>query len=308
MRYIYLLLLFQSSLFSETSSRSQVIMGTFSTITLEQNHQDKIQKGFDLFKKIEKSLSSYDKNASVYQLNHQKILSPDNFLRELLVMSQKMHQKSEGYFDVTIGSVTKKLYHFGEKERIPSSKELENAKVDIKGIEEINGMLRLKKGVTLDFGGIGKGYAVDKVSDFFNEQNISKGRVALSGDIRCLDRCIFEIQSPFEENKTLMSFESKISNLAISTSGTYRRYIKEKTHHHLINPKTKKQGRAFVSVTILTHADNAKADAIATAVSVMPKEKALEFLKKEGVGFILVEPNGIISKGNIKGFVRLQRT
>lgn len=303
MRYVYLLLLFYSTLFSETISRSQVIMGTFSTITLEKKHQQEIQKGFELLKEIERSLSSYDKNAKVYQLNHQKSVDKDLYLAELLEESRKIYKESRGYFDISIGSVTKELYHFGEDEKIPTTKQLNDARIDFNGIREENSTLTLDKGITIDFGGIGKGYGVDKVAEYFKEQNISQGRIALSGDIRCLDFCSFQIQSPFEEEQTLMSFTSKIPHLSISTSGTYRRYIQEKSQHHLINPKTKKQGRAFVSVTILTHADNAKADAIATAVSVMPKKKALAFLKEQGVGFVLVEPSGTIIKGFLRSFI-----
>lgn len=280
-------------------------MGTVCTITLQEQKQQHINKGFKLLKKIELSLSSYDKNAKVYQLNHQQEVLTDEYLTEILEKSRQMYKESKGYFDITIGSVTKALYRFGEEEKIPTKDELESAKIDLKGIIEKSGTVVLKKGIKVDFGGIGKGYGVDRVAQQFFEQNITQGKIGLSGDIRCLDRCQFGIQSPFEEDKILMSLESKIENLSISTSGTYRRYIKEKKYHHLINPKTKKQGRAFVSVTILTQGDNAKADAIATVVSVMPKAEALGFLKEIGVGFVLVEANKSVIYGNLENFIRV---
>jgi len=231
----------------------------------------------------------------------------DTYLLEILKKSKQIHKESKGYFDISIGSITKKLYHFGEEEKTPTRKQLNDATIDFNGIQEENGTITVKEGITIDLGGIGKGYGVDKVSDYFNEQNITQGKVALSGDIRCLDICTFHIQSPFEENQVLMGFKSKISNLSISTSGTYRRYIKKKSQHHLINPKNKRQGRAFISATILTNSDNTKADAIATTVSVMPKAKALKFLKEQEVGFILVEPNGNIIQGNLEMFVTLYK-
>ena len=304
---ISLSLLFPTFLWSQTT-RSQVIMGTFCTISLEENKSKHIQEGFELFKTIESSLSSYDKNAKVYKLNHQEKVLSDKYLDEVLKKSREIYQVSEGYFDITIGSVTKGLYHFGEKEQIPTQKELRSAKVEMSGIIENNGSIFLKKGIKVDLGGIGKGYAIDKVAQYFSEQNIYNGKIALSGDIRCLNACEFAIQSPFEENKTLMILKSKIPNLSISTSGTYRRYIKEKKYHHLINPRSKKQGRAFVSVTILTNADNTKADAIATAVSVMPKEEALNFLKKEGVGSILVQRDENVSYCNLDKFIILPKS
>lgn len=304
-RKLILLLLLSSTLSSQTITRSQVIMGTFCTISLEGKNRKSIQEGFKLLKEIEKALSSYDKNAKVYQLNHQQTVMTNEYLTEVLEQSRHMYQQSRGYFDITIGSVTKALYHFGEEEKIPTKQELSSAKINFKGIIESNATIVLQKGITVDFGGIGKGYGVDKVAQHFSEQNITQGRVGLSGDIRCLNVCQFQIESPFEQDKTLMTLEAKIDNLSISTSGTYRRYIQEKSHHHLINPKTKKQGRAFISVTILTRGDNSKADAIATAVSVMPKSEALLFLEEQGVGYVLVERDGNIFYGHLEKFIKL---
>jgi thiamine biosynthesis lipoprotein len=162
-----------------------------------------------------------------------------------------------------------------------------------------------EKNITIDLGGMGKGYAVDKVANFLKEQKITQGIVALSGDIRCLDVCSFELQSPYSE-QTFASLKSKAPQLSISTSGTYRRYIGTQENHHLINPKTTKQGRAFVSVSLFSYANNAKIDAYATAISVMPEEVALDFLKEhKEIGFVLVKSDGKIVYGNLDKFVSI---
>ena len=56
-------------------------------------------------------------------------------------------------------------------------------------------------------------------------------------------------------------------------------------------------------MTILTKADNTKADAIATAVSVMPEDKAIDFLLLQDVGFILVQIDKTIISANLEPFV-----
>ncbi len=288
---------------AEIVSRTQVIMGTMATISLESSQKYKIQEGFTFLKNIESSLSSYDHNAKVYKLNLSKKVDGDKYLFEILNKSRYFYHLTEGYFDITIGSVTKDLYGFGDRENIPNLKQLQLAQIDINGIHIDHETITLDNGLKLDFGGIGKGYGIDKLSTYYQKQNISKGRVAISGDIRCFTPCTFEIQSPFEKAKSLLKYKAKISNLSISTSGTYERYIKFQKYHHLINPKTKKQGRAFVSVTILTKADNTKADAIATAVSVMPEDKAIDFLLLQDVGFILVQIDKTIISANLEPFV-----
>ena len=303
-RTLLILLLIQTIAHSKNIQREQILMGTFVKITLEEKNKDEIQKGFKLIREIEKSLSSYDNTALLYQLNQEKSIEADVFLKEAIKKSIDLHKKTFGYFDISIGSLTKKLYRFGEKENIPSKNELAKARLNIDGIVLNEHNITLEKHLTLDLGGMGKGYAVDKVADYYKEQNITKGTISLSGDIRCLDVCNFSIQSPFEKHKTLMELKSKNPNLSISTSGTYRRYIKEKEHHHLINPKTKTQGRTFVSVSLFTYADNSTIDAFATAVSVMSKVEALDFLSQyPNIGYILVEPNKTIIRGQLSNFL-----
>lgn len=196
------------------------------------------------------------------------------------------------------------MCHFGEENStIPSEEALKHAKLGIESIEINTTTIRTEENITIDLGGMGKGYAVDKVADFLAEQNISQGTIALSGNIRCLDVCDFALQSPFSE-QTFATLKSKIPQLSISTSGTYRRYVKDTSHNHLIDPKTAKQAKTFVSVSLFAHANNAKIDAYATAISVMPKEKALAFLRAhDEVGFVLVESNGKIMYGNLEKFV-----
>jgi len=285
-------------------SRTQVIMGTFASISLEQNNADKISTGFQHLADIESILSSYQEEADVYQLNLYKQITANPTLEDILNKSKYYHTLTQGYFDITIGSITKKLYHFGEAEKIPTQQEKSEAVLGIDKVHIQNGIITLDKEITIDLGGIGKGYAVDALSEYYHTLGIDKGQIALSGDIRCLDTCSVGIQDPYNEDKIFTTLLSKIPNLSISTSGTYRRFIKSKDHHHLINPKSKSQGDAFVSVTIVTQADNTLSDVIATAISTMPLELALEFLKsKSNFGYILITEQGKVIKGNLEKFV-----
>lgn len=302
---LFLLPLF---LFSQKlQTRTQALMGTFVHISLPSQHNTQISQSFNLIKQIEHSLSSYDSKAMVYTLNHTHKVPYDTTLAEALQASQRYYHDTHGYFDITIGSISKALYHFGEENSaIPTAKALKEATLNIDAMEINVSTISTEKHITIDLGGMGKGYTVDKVVDFLTEQNISKGIIALSGDIRCLNICNFEIQSPFSE-QTFAQLSAKIPQLSISTSGTYRRYIKDPIHNHLINPKTKTQGKAFVSVSLFTQGDNAKIDAYATAISVMPRKKALMFLKAhDEIGFVLVERTGNIIYGNLEKFVSLR--
>lgn len=304
MRFLPLFLLPLLLFSQEMITRTQTLMGTFAHITFDKDHNRQISESFNTIRKIEHSLSSYNSKALVYKLNHSHKIPYDTYLAQAIRDSKQYYIDTHGYFDITIGSISKKLYHFGENNSsLPTKQELQKAKMNITAIEINNTTISSDENITIDLGGMGKGYAVDKVVALLEDQNISQGIVALSGDIRCLGTCTFELQSPYSE-QTFAKLTSQIPQLSISTSGTYRRYVQTQEHHHLINPKTASQGKEFVSVSLFTHANNAKIDAYATAVSVMPREKALYFLHQhKELGFVLVEKGGKIIYGNLEKFV-----
>ena len=305
MRLFSLLFLFTLLFSQELQTRTQALMGTFVHITLPSQNNRQISEAFAQLHAIEEALSSYEPHL-VYRLNQTHTVTYNATLPKALELSREYYADTYGYFDITIGSVTKSLYHFGEDNAtLPSKEALQHAKRNIDAIEITEHNITTKEGIVLDLGGMGKGFGVDAVVERFVEQNITQGIIALSGDIRCLDICTFGLQSPYSK-QTFATLTSKIPQLSISTSGTYRRYIGSQENHHLIDPKTASQGKAFVSVSLFTHANNTKIDAYATAISVMPLGKALAFLKEhDEVGFVLVKSDGQIVYGNLEKFVTL---
>ncbi|MDM5262837.1 FAD:protein FMN transferase [Sulfurovum sp. XTW-4] len=291
----------------ELQTRTQVLMGTFVSISLPPKYNQEITRSFELLKRIENSLSTYDETAVLANLNKDHHVKYDPYLAEALTLSRDYYEQTNGYFDITIGSISKKLYHFGEEKTYsPSRQALQSAHLDIHGIQIDNKQIITDKNITIDLGGMGKGYGADKLSQYLNEKNITKGTIALSGDIRCLDRCEVYLQSPYSE-QTFAKIQSKNPQLSISTSGTYRRFATTQSEHHLINPKTASQGREFVSVSLFTTANNAKIDAYATALSVMSRTEALAFLKKnKEIGFVLVDKEGKILYGNLTNLLDIE--
>ncbi|CAA6798710.1 MAG: Thiamin biosynthesis lipoprotein ApbE [uncultured Sulfurovum sp.] len=305
MKQILLLSLILTCSMSQAIQRTQLQMGTFGTISLKKESQHEISQGFKLLKEIELSLSSYNKKALLYKLNQYKKVKANNYLLESIHRSQELYTKSNGFFDISIGSVTKKLYNFGEEEQIPSQEALRNASTNINGIHIKDNIISLDKNITLDLGGMGKGFGVDKVGNYYREQNISHGIIALSGDIQVLHPTSVYLDSPFHE-KTFAELKILQPNTSISTSGTYRRYVKTQKHHHLINPKTKMQGKSFVSITLITKQNNTLIDAMATAIGVMSVKEALHFLvTNPHIAYILVRPNGNVLYGNLEKLVHV---
>lgn len=151
----------------------------------------------------------------------------------------------------------------------------------------------------INFGGIAKGYAVDKVAKNWKQQGIKSGSISASGDVRCLDICDGFIEDPLHDGKYLLKFKAKKENLSITTSGNSRR------PGHLINPKTTKSMYLFGSLTLFSYGDNTTIDALATAISVMPYEIALKYLTTlNNIAWVIVDSqNQIITSKNIDTFI-----
>lgn len=277
-------------------------MSTFATISVEEKSANLVNKGFDIMKDIEMSLSSYNKNARVFLLNKNLHVENDGYLFEALGLCKKYYEATDGYFDITVGSITKDLYGFGESERVPTPLELQDAKVAFNALRFDKKEAFIDKGIKVDLGGMGKGFAVDKAAEYFRSKGVVDAVISLSGDIRCLSTCKIDIQNPFTEDEQMVSFESTKSNLGISTSGNYNRYVESTKNNHLIDPKAKKPQTSFISITLIGELLNSDLDAYATAASVMPAKMAYEFLESLGVGYIIMQSDEeiVISKNIAK--------
>ncbi len=283
-------------------SRTQVIMSTFVTISVDEKNTNLISDGFDIVKNVEMSLSSYNPKARIYLLNKNLHVEVDDNVYEALSLSKMYYKSTDGYFDITVGSITKDLYGFGESERVATPLELQNAKVAFNALRFDKKEAFTEQGIKVDLGGMGKGFAVDKVAEYFRSKGADSAVISASGDIRCLSVCKMDVQDPFFEDGSLLSFETTRDDLGITTSGNYNRYVESTKNNHLIDPKAKKPQTSFISITLIGELSSSDLDAYATAASVMPVKKAYEFLDALGVGYIIMQSDEemVISKNIAK--------
>lgn len=102
--------------------------------------------------------------------------------------------------------------------------------------------------------------------------------------------------------------KNKLENNSIATSGDYEQYFEVDgiRYHHILNPKSGYPAKGLQSVTIINKS-NAYADALATAVFVMGKEKGIKLIEQlENTEAMLVDNDGkiIFSTGFEKYLVK----
>jgi thiamine biosynthesis lipoprotein len=202
----------------------------------------------------------------------------------VLVRAQEIARASGGAFDVTVGPLTRLWREARRAGRLPLTAALDDAR-EITGFS----LLQLdphrrtlwfqKSGMSLDLGGIGKGYAADAALAELAERGITRALVDLGGDLSLGDappgRAGWRVQVGGEGPLLL-------ARRGVATSGDLEQFVEIEgvRYSHILDPRTgiglTDRGRVTV---ISRHCIDA--DAFASAHSVLDPDAGLELIEKQ---------------------------
>jgi len=312
--------------------KSKVLMDTLITISVVSGSGDKaekaIDKAFGEIEKLDRLLNFFSDSSEVSEINRNAGLkavavSPETFA--VLEKAVYASGKTDGAFDVTIGSVTT-MWDFHKRTK-PEDKKIKERLplVNYKNIilnKKSSSVYLKKKGMLIDLGGIAKGYAADKAVEALKREGIKSGLVSIAGDIKAFglkpDSKPWKIgiRNPraIPPNPPLVKggeggFSDEImatiemTDMAISTSGDYERYfiVDKKRYHHILNPKTGYPAEGCRSVSIIAK-DGAVTDPFSTGIFMLGAEKGIKLLEEMGIDGIIVDKNGKIhTTPNLRG-------
>jgi len=266
-----------------------------------------IDRTFEMMKGLEQSLSAHISGSDISRINEEagiKQVAVNAPAIKVLSESIVLSQMTDGFFDVTVGSV-KNLWHFDDPEpAVPSIEEVMEmlGRVDYTNIKVEDSTAALtEKGMYIDLGGVAKGYIIDSAVDFLKQQGVSAGIVDAGGDLRIFGtnpRAEFwKIGLLHPRNKQGIAGVILTKEAAIATSGDYQRFFFADSvrYHHILDPRTGFPARGCISVTIQTDS-GLYADALATAVFVMGPVKGFDFIqsRKNVEGIIMYEEHGAV--------------
>lgn len=208
-------------------------------------------------------------------------VSPD--LWNILQESVKAAQLSEGNFDVTIGPLTQLWRRMKRQKQLPTPTQISDAKAKI-GIEKIvfnkvNQSVMLEtKGMRLDFGGIGKGFAEDEMMKILKQNGIKSALIEAGGNIVVSNS---PADSPKGWETIINNKKYFLKNCGISTSGDAYQFVEidGKKYAHILDPKTGIGYAEPHQISIIAK-DGTKSDWISTALYLMPQEKGKKLAKK----------------------------
>jgi thiamine biosynthesis lipoprotein len=261
-----------------------------------QNTTVNYQKSIDsLFYLVNKSISTYLPSSDISLINKgDTTIVADAILLELLKKSKEIHLKTDGYFDPTVGNLVN-AWGFGPKNEKRNLDTLEVQKqMELVGFDKIQVMnqkiIKENPAMYLDFNAIGKGFGIDVVARFLDQQQIVNYMIEIGGEIRAKGvkknnkPWRVQLQNPVITDVNEAFTIINLSNNSMATSGNYRKFrIVEngQKYVHTINPKTGFATESnLLSVSVIAALDCADVDAYATAFMAMGVEKTKTFLKK----------------------------
>ncbi len=282
----------------------------------EQWAENLIESAISEIRRIEYLLTTFNEQSQTNQINTYAGIKPvkvDWEVFNLIYRSIRISELTQGAFDITYGSIDKRLWNFDKT--MTSLPNKETAKKMVRLINYKNIVLDKKnvtvflkeKGMRIGFGGIGKGYAADRARLILEQNGATGGVINAAGDLTTWgtqpngNSWTVGIADPNARDHPFSYLD--ISNMAVATSGNYEKYvtINGKRFSHTIDPKTGLPVSGIKSVTIICSTAEL-ADALATPVTVMGIKSGLNLINQmKNIACVIIADNDkLYTSDNIK--------
>lgn len=252
-----------------------------------------LQEAIAEITRIEKLISSWDKESETFRINKNAGIKPVKVSRELFNLIERCNKISEftdGAFDISFASMDNIWKFDGTMVKMPTDKAIKKS-VSKVGYEKIilnreDQTVFLKdKGMKISFGAIGKGYAADKAKEFLVSRQVVGGIIDAAGDLttwgtdKTGKKWIIGVVNPASSDK-IVSWLPVVES-SVATSGSYEKYVtfKGKQYSHIIDPRTGYPSSGIRQVSIFAKSAET-CDAFATAVFILGKEDGLALLNQ----------------------------
>lgn len=221
---------------------------------------------------------------------------------EILREAKEISAASGGAFSVTVAPLTALWSFTAGEERIPADEERLAALplVDDSRIELLEGCrVRLPEGMSIDLGGIAKGYIADEVASLVRGR-CTAALLNFGGNVYCVGYkpggAVFNIgiRDPQADSSAVAKYVVSITDTSAVTSGNYERFfIRDGVrYHHILDPKTGLPAWTDLAGVTVICERSMVADAAATACMVLGSEDALAFLQAMGLEGLLITGEG----------------
>ena len=273
-------------------------LGTSYSFTYLSDKKLDFQKEIDsVFQVVNQSMSTYISDSDISRINQgDSTVVVDAMFKEVFELSTVIKDKTNGYFDPTVG-VLVNAWGFGSETAI----KMDSAKVDslmqYVGLEKVqitenNQVVKEIPNIYFDFNAIAKGYAIDRLARLMDNKGVENYLLELGGEVVAKGENLIKnkpwiigIDDPQIEEGRKLKLLIHMKDRALASSGNYRKFrVDSETQEkyvHTVDPKTgfTKNGKTL-AVNILANTC-AEADAYATAFMAMDLDDVFTLIPQE---------------------------
>ena len=244
-----------------------------STYTVELYGYDRVKMeaaadaALDEARRLDQLLSNYKADSEWSQVNQHAAERPMKISPELFQLFSACldySRQSEGAFDIAVGPLMKVWGFYKGTGHLPHRPEIEAAMAHVGyrhvHLDAASGSVWFDRpGVELDPGGIGKGYAVDRMVDILKRNGVNAALVAGSASSVYgigappghPEGWAVDIRDPWQRSRTVA--EVLLKDMSMSTSGSYEKFFRAegRVYAHIMDPRTGYPAQGTVSVSVV---------------------------------------------------------
>lgn len=248
-----------------------------------------MQSSFDEIDRLEDLLSNYRPTSELSRVSREAgkgpvTTDPETFA--FLEKSLELSRRSDGAFDMTVGPLMRAWGFFFSQGRVPSDAELsalrrktgwQHIKLDAekRTVYFDNGV-----SMELDPGGIGKGYAVDRVISLLRREGVKAALVSAgSSSIYAMgtppEQAGWRVNVPDPVRKGVTMTSVMLKDMSLSTSACTEKFFVKNGHRycHILNPHTERPVEDKLQTTVIAPSTT-DSDALSTATFVLESDAA----------------------------------
>ena len=258
-------------------------------------------EALDEVERIERMLSVFRFDSRIQYINltaHESPVRLDKELFDLIALCVQLAEATGGAVDITSGNLWKAWGFARRQGRIPSAEELDNAReltgYQLLELDEAAQTIRFKKqGIELNFGCVGKGFALDIAAEKLREHGVDRFLFAggLSSMLASGAGWKIGIAHPLRPGQRLR--EVALNDIAVSTSGSQKQFFRHggRRYSHLIDPRSGQPAEGVLTATVFAPTATL-AELLSTAFFVLGATKAADYCSEHpDVSAVLTIPS-----------------
>lgn len=240
-------------------------------------------------------------NAKSLNDNAGSAVTVPNDLVELIRSGIKWHLETGGQLNIALGSVLSLWHDCRESGILPDEGELKDRSrhCDINKITISDSAVTLEDAkMSLDFGALAKGYAVEKAAEIANDLGLENFALSCGGNVITKgEKPSGKWEIGIEDPSGGLITTVEVSNEAVVTSGDYQRFyvVDGKRYHHIIDPKTLYPAEKCRSVTIICPFSDI-ADALSTSLFCLDRQDGEKLLENYAAEAMWILEDGKVYK------------